>query len=70
VSWLHRGGDDDALADAQRPRGCPDCGRTFLGSSAFTVHKDPAAGCLPDGAYGQLENRGGVWARPGDPAAG
>lgn len=66
MSW--RRGDDalaDAIADAQRPRGCPACGRTLLGSAAFAVHKDPAAGCLPDGAYGQLENRGGVWVLAG-----
>lgn len=72
MSWLRPGGDDDladAIADAQRPRGCQHCGRTFLGASAFAIHRDLAVGCLPDGAYGQLEDRGGVWTRVGDPAA-
>jgi len=57
-----------AIADVQRARRCADCGRVFLGSSAFTVHRDGGR-CLPGDAHGQLEDRGGVWARPGDPAA-
>jgi hypothetical protein len=52
---------DEAIADANRPRLCPACGRLFVGAAAFTVHRDPVAGCLPDGAHGQLVEVDGAW---------
>jgi hypothetical protein len=58
-----------AVADARRPRSCPDCGETYMGSSAWTVHRDDGQ-CLGSDAYGQLVRRpDGAWALLGSDAA-
>jgi hypothetical protein len=71
VNWLRRGEDDDALAEARRPRGCRSCGCTFGSAASWTVHFEagPGTACLsPDTEFrGQLVDVGGVWIRPGDP---
>jgi hypothetical protein len=69
--WGSKQRDDQAAIEAaSRPRSCPDCGRLFIGSAAFTVHKDPTEGCLGDGARGQLELIDGAWRMPGSDTAG
>ena len=50
-----------AIADARRARRCEVCTGVFAGSAAFAVHRDPVTGCLPAGAFGQLELVDGVW---------
>ena len=61
----------DAVDEAMKPRGCPDCGQTFGSAGAFTVHRsgDWPGGCMPPGALGQLQERDGVWVIPGSDAA-
>jgi hypothetical protein len=42
------GREQDALAEAARPRSCPGrCGRVFAGVSALEIHRDQNR-CLPD----------------------
>ena len=59
--------DQAAIEAARRPRGCARCGRTFGNGTAYAVHFESGEGsaCLPGDAYGQLEQRDGVWVVPG-----
>jgi len=56
-----------AIEAAAAPRGCGRCGRTLIGSAAWTVHFESGEGsrCLPGDACGQLEERDGVWVLAG-----
>ncbi len=56
---------EQAIEEARRPRGCGRCGRTFANAVSYQVHDDPAQGCLPGDAFGQLEQVDGVWQRIG-----
>lgn len=57
----------EALAEAARPKGCGQCGRTFSNAAAWTVHLEngPGTRCLPGDAYGQLVQVDGVRRLPG-----
>lgn len=61
----------ELIEAARRPRGCGRCGRTLIGSAAWTVHFESGEGspCLPGDAYGQLEERDGAWILAGSDAA-
>ena len=64
--------DREAIDEALKPRGCRSCGLTFGSAAAWRVHFEgqPGAGCLPPGAFGQLQqNDAGVWCIPGSDAA-
>lgn len=62
----------DAVTEAQRPRSCRACGRTFGSLAAWTIHFEagPGSRCLPDDARGQLVLIDGVLCLPGSGAAG
>jgi hypothetical protein len=50
----------EAIAEAQRPKSCGGCGRTFASRSAFTVAHDGR--CLPDHMIeSALLQVSGVW---------
>lgn len=55
-------GEREAIEAASAPVGCGHCGRTFANNAAHAIHRDARAGCLPDGAFGQLVLvDGAVW---------
>lgn len=63
--------EQEAAAEAMRRRGCGRCGRTFGSSAGYSIHFESGEGsrCLPGDAYGQLEERDGVWVLRGSSAA-
>jgi hypothetical protein len=61
----------EAIEEAMRPAGCPQCGATYGSSSAYLVHFEagPGSRCLPGDARGQLIEIDGVYCTPGSDAA-
>jgi len=55
--------EQEAIAEAMKPKSCRSCGQTFGTMGAYLVHFEAQEGsrCLPPGARGQLAERDGVW---------